>query len=457
MASNLKNFCQNRGLHIGHLNVRSIRNKYLALSHLVLDCKPKILALSETWLSLEDDNAMLNIPGYTVVRQDRAYNKRGGGLLIYVNEDLVCTQLGHLSVSTPDLEAQVIQISYVNCRPIYIINIYKPPSAQAEISLQRLSIIIDEINQMHASAEIHLLGDFNIDNLQATNADSKRLKTFMLQNHLSQSFKECTHDAGGCIDNHLTNRPEIVLAKEVMHLGLSDHSLIIVNRKIDHEKTPTKQITARTFMHFSEGNFQDSLSSIDWSSIFSISQPQCAWEAFLELLIPVIDAHAPYKLMKIRVDNAPWVNYEYISASHDRDHFTKRWRRLRQEDERAKMRHFRNLANKMAEGLKADHIQQEIRDNRGNPTALWKAVKSYLPKSGASNLIPKCNESLSDLDHANQFNETFCNIGQNLAQSIPPPPATYQSPPIPSGLIPFVLCPLDISMIHRELTNLPIH
>ena len=82
--------CQDlQSLKIMYTNARSLVNKINELKLLVNDCRPDIIALTETWTHDGISNLYLKIPNYFIAaRHDRqdTINGRGGGLLIYVND-----------------------------------------------------------------------------------------------------------------------------------------------------------------------------------------------------------------------------------------------------------------------------------------------------------------------------------------------------------------------------------
>ena len=75
-------------LIIGNLNVNSLRNKFQMLEELIKD-KIDIFLISETKLDSSFPSGQLVIKDYsTPFRLDRDQN--GGGLLLYVREDIPC-------------------------------------------------------------------------------------------------------------------------------------------------------------------------------------------------------------------------------------------------------------------------------------------------------------------------------------------------------------------------------
>ena len=76
-----------RGLKISHLNVRSLLPKLDDIRILLKDGPFDIFTISETWLNASILDQELHIPGYSVIRQDRA-DKQGGGTAAYIRDGI---------------------------------------------------------------------------------------------------------------------------------------------------------------------------------------------------------------------------------------------------------------------------------------------------------------------------------------------------------------------------------
>ncbi|XP_060577446.1 uncharacterized protein LOC132734674 [Ruditapes philippinarum] len=71
---------------ISHLNINSVKNKFTEIHDILSEKLVDMLILSETKLDNSYNNNIYNFPGYKMERKDR--NKHGGGILIYVRDDL---------------------------------------------------------------------------------------------------------------------------------------------------------------------------------------------------------------------------------------------------------------------------------------------------------------------------------------------------------------------------------
>ena len=84
VLNNIRQKHSNR-LVIAQLNINSLRNKFASLSTMIKDYVD-LLLISETKIDSSFPTAQFHIDGYTIHRRDRDEN--GGGLLLYVREDV---------------------------------------------------------------------------------------------------------------------------------------------------------------------------------------------------------------------------------------------------------------------------------------------------------------------------------------------------------------------------------
>ena len=69
-----------------YVNARSIINKREELELYILNEKPDIIGITETWAVENIGNSELNVEGYTMLRRDRIIDVKlkGGGVLLYI-------------------------------------------------------------------------------------------------------------------------------------------------------------------------------------------------------------------------------------------------------------------------------------------------------------------------------------------------------------------------------------
>ena len=87
---------QMKGMHIAHLNIRSVANKWDIIKAQFKDSSLHVIGFSETWLHDKFPSNLFDLnSSYDFIRQDRAWRdhdsdpvKRGGGLGLYINNNL---------------------------------------------------------------------------------------------------------------------------------------------------------------------------------------------------------------------------------------------------------------------------------------------------------------------------------------------------------------------------------
>ena len=105
--------------------------------------------------------------------------------------------------------------------------------------------------------EVILIGDFNCDwtqlNKDKISPQTNRIVDFADLFQFQQLIKEPTRKtqtSSTLTDLAYSNKPEIINTSGVEHLGISDHSLIIICRKISIPRKKPKLINTRQFKHY---------------------------------------------------------------------------------------------------------------------------------------------------------------------------------------------------------------
>ena len=140
---------------MGHPNINSVRNRFEALTH-IIDNNTDLLLISETKLDDSFPTAQFQMKGFSVpYRYDG--NGKGGGLLLYIREDIQSKLL--ISKSKCNIETVSVAVNlrkrkwFLNCS-------YNPHQNLISNHLECLNRLIDE----HSNSFDNLIftGDFNV-------------------------------------------------------------------------------------------------------------------------------------------------------------------------------------------------------------------------------------------------------------------------------------------------------
>ena len=330
----MDNFELGKGLHLTHLNIRSLTggNKLDMFKAQLSDSGIDIFALSETWLSEAIPNNIIEVPSYTVSRLDRSWHKtkeysapkRGGGLAMYVKEGIQFsdTKYEGMYVSCKDLEMQWISVKVNHIRPILVDNVYRPPQGDYK---KCCNLITEPLNRadLNVTSEVYICGDFNIDYAKELTFTMKALGLTQVINSPTRTHFRNGMAKSSLLDMIFTNSEHVKAAK-TLDLNLSDHLAILVTRKKTWIKPKKVSFRDRSYKNYNKEVFQDRLTETNWVDFFRQNDPNILWESLKNSIVTVADQICPMRDFKVPEAREPWVTNEMLEAIKDKDSLLKK-------------------------------------------------------------------------------------------------------------------------------------
>ena len=155
----------NSGLSIIHFNCRSLHAHFHELCTFIENTEIKfdVIAVTETWLKPNECDSLFNISGYDLYTKSRTI-KSGGGVAIYVNNNLKHTVLCEMSLVIENcMESTFVEIDLKNSKQIIIGCIYRAPDTNLTFFNDNLQSLLNKVVKNNS---LYLCGDFNIDLLK---------------------------------------------------------------------------------------------------------------------------------------------------------------------------------------------------------------------------------------------------------------------------------------------------
>ena len=428
----LEDIHNTKGMHIAHLNVRSMVNKWDNIKAIFLDSGIHVLSFSETWLhSLLPDNLFNLGSNYTLIRNDRSWNdtqnvalppKKGGGTCMYIDNklDFSTSLFGHLNNSTIDLESQWVSIRQKPNKTILLGNLYRPPQGNINNCLDLLDNILADLDL--SKIEVTLMGDLNIDILDIHNNPAKELINRMKQMGLRQLIKEPTRFSqtkDSCIDLIFTNS-DIVARSGVCNINISDHQMILFTRKKAKFLKQKCDFTGRSYRNYNKVIFLDRIKNADWSFLNVDMNVQDQWEYWLLLIKTELDKMCPLKTFKIKQIKQQWITPRLIELIKDKDVALKNAKKAKNPALWTEAKRLRNACTNRLRRAKADFIKEQLTIHTNDQKKFWKNIQEVLPNKLNSNratLLHDDNDQIIEIDQTADFiNKFFTDIGPNLAK-----------------------------------------
>ena len=153
-------------------NAQSMNNKFQKIRDITQKVKPTVLAIQETWGKNESTD--YSIRGYhkPEIRTRKGNMNAGGGVGLWV-----LANIDYEVIESPFveklIETQTIILPDLN---ICIINVYRP-FGEKDLFTNKLVDHISKVRDAEPTADIIVVGDFNIDLLQDNNSRDKLIES----------------------------------------------------------------------------------------------------------------------------------------------------------------------------------------------------------------------------------------------------------------------------------------
>ena len=282
---------------VGHLNINHIENKFEPLVTLVKD-RMDIMLFSQTKIDSSFPPSQFTIEGYSNPFR-RARDVHGGGLLLYVRDDIPCKEIKAHNFPN-DMECILIEIKLRNKKYILVAG-YNPHKEMISRFLTHVGRALDKL--LGDYDNILILGDLNSTQVEPNMKNF--CETYNLENLIKvpTCFKNVNNPSS--IDVMLTNRKNCFQNTMVIETCLSDHHKMTVSvLKIYFKKKEPIKITYRCYKKFNEINFRNDLTN----SLQNCNHETMKYEDFYDIFINVLHIHAPAKQKVVRGNNQPFMN-----------------------------------------------------------------------------------------------------------------------------------------------------
>ena len=196
----------NRKLFVLNFNIRSFNN-YEQLSVLLDElCRtPDVLIITETWNS---DDKSAEIHGYKSFHCNRAANKRGGGVSIFISNQLKAKSVRIANESKPEIEFIHVKLTFniSTLKPLDLIAIYRPPNS---LFLQQFFENVDGLlDSLDCNSNQILAGDLNICGLFNTPISNQLfniMRSYAFMPHISRITRPNNLGSSTAIDHIWSN------------------------------------------------------------------------------------------------------------------------------------------------------------------------------------------------------------------------------------------------------------
>lgn len=419
----------NGSITILHSNIRSLRNKLNFIKETFLDFN--ILAFTESHLdaSVTTENILLE-QFDTPYRKDRT--NHGGGVIIYVSNDLLHTRKPELEIYCD--ESIWIEIKMRN--ETFLLGTFYSPRTSDATFFEGFNRNIEKA--MDLCRNIVILGDLNEDLL---NPNFNNLEDILMLNSLKNVISEPTR-LNALLDPIITNEDLYYSDAGIIPVPdhISDHSATFITLPFQYEpQSPFK----RTVWMYKQADFNAlnmKIRNFDWSCLSEGSVHEATY-LFNNIFMEMIKSCIPSKAVTVRPDDKPWYNSEIRTTSRKRDRMKHKALRSGKTSDWKNYKKLRNKVNnqkKYAKETFFNNLELSILDFHTNDKRkFWKVIRHFVKNSDASSTIPPLSLTLpsgetkihfTDEEKADCLNEYFASISTVDDQHAQLPPFYAKTP-----------------------------
>ena len=414
-----------------HFNCRSLYANFTKLYDYLRLFKGrfKLIALSETWLN-EEKGAEFPMEGYKLYFLNRR-NKRGGGVALYVDNDLKCKQVEPMSIATDDLmECITVEIEMEKQRNIVISCVYRAPGSNMDTFKETLEEIMDRLNERKTYI---VCGDFNIDLLNTAkhNNTSDFLDALYSRGlyPLITKPSRITSTSATLIDNIFINDMQKTVKSGLLVSDISDHLPVFAiygcEMKRKDEERDKRYTRARTTERVNR--FRDDLLKEQWIGVY-VDDVNVAYASFLNRYLSLYDKHCPILLCKEKSKycKKQWITKGLQNACKKKNKLYRDFIKFRTKKAELQYKAYKNKLTIILRQAKKDYYNKKLLENKNDIKSTWKIINKIIQNNTLNNTKSTPTYFINDNDMtitnpkdiADEFNSYFVNTGPNLAKSI---------------------------------------
>ena len=442
-------------LKIMSLNVRSLK-KHITEIHDEIDQYTKfdILCFIET--SCDPDKSPGGVRDFELkgfhppeFQKPSRTSCKGGGLVIYVNENL-CNHddyhiIDHLSSNNVTSQGEFLFIEIKICKNInrkcIIGATYRSPSSLPTNYIETLKSKLQSLDR-HKNKPIVILGDTNVDLLQfKTDINAQSISDISLSHGFAQVISRptrITDHSATLIDHIYTNSLSLTSSTGILINDISDHLGTYINLNFKNNfslncKSDTRQSQSddQPYRKYSPENIENFVQFINaetWATTYEEDTAQGQYDKFIETYFAHYDSAFPEiknsnKRKHQRRNPKKWILPWLEEACDRKNRLYREFVKSPTLANKIKYTKMKKFVTKHIKLAKNKYYSKYFKDHQENSKKQWQMINNLLNRGKKKNKTIKLTLSDGSIVStpkavANTFNEYFCNIASELKAKI---------------------------------------
>ena len=395
------------------LNIQSLRchRDELLVELDSFNSKPSVIALTETWLTENDNTSTLNLDGYQHIESKiRTTGQLRGGVGFYVKEGLTYKAIEYES----GIECAIINvcIDFETFRNFCVV--YRPDSKKLKTFMPEFEDLLNFLRTLKHDTVI--LGDFNIDTIKESKFKTvyeNVLRAYDFERQNSEPTR-VTPTTATCLDHIITSYP---INTMTISTTISDHFTVIGEIPVSSIAEQQKpNVLTRNLKNLKGDKALNFLFLLDQKLQKLLTSNELNMESIAKTIMLCVDRFAPEKQYNPKCNSNEWINNRVKNAIIKRNKLFKLWISDNNTHNREQYNMQRNIVTKLIKQAKREANFQKLGENPSSKI-LYRTLKCHTRTGEENSIVP-------DPDILNKF---FTNVGQFLAANVPPTKRTFRT------------------------------
>ena len=455
----------NEIISIFHINIRSLNKNFDQLLVFLTDLKLKfdVVVCTESWINFDAANTF-KINDYNTHIILPVLNKCDG-IAIFVKSNLNYT-VEKIRMST--CCACKININKINTST-QIVAVYRSPNLKNYPINMFTDEIINELNNLSAKHQI-LIGDFNIDLTKNSN-DVLNYQLSLNEAGFSPAITKPTRVTpytATLIDHVFVKSVNLLNSQTAMiETTITDHlPIIFYIPGHRHEAKNNPKSYTKTILNYNKLN--QYLEKTSWALVLKKTNANDAYDLFFDIFDNVIKSATTTKTFKQNAKNCklkPWITQGLINSIRKRDDLAKKAKKFPNCTVlQCEYKNYRNYLTKLIRQQKDNYYKNLIQQNKNNLRETWKIIHNSTGGNSEKqdNFNININNTIINSESnpkevAENFNNFFSNIGEQLAKKIIPPTTVLRANNITANNMSIFLNPIDKAELSNTISELKLN
>ena len=211
----------------------------------------------------------------------------------------------------------------------------------------------------------------------------------------------------------LVSNPDLAQTSEVLDLTISDHYLVFAVLNLRALKQDTNYITTRSFRKYNADQFANDIAHIPWDTTDLMDSVDEKLDAFNDLFLTCLNAHAAVKTVKPKHKPNPFITDDIKDRMKTRDSMHRKARKTGSLNDWQVFRDLKKEVKSTLRKAEIEYFNKQICANKNNTGAIWKTIRKALPKKSSCTTPYSKDPSIL----ANEFNQLHHTLHQGSQHS----------------------------------------